>query len=245
MIPGSLPDAGLSPRMRGSPESSLCHILSRGPIPAHAGEPGGATGASFAVRAYPRACGGAHSGADGTSSDAGLSPRMRGSPGTTAMASAVVGPIPAHAGEPGLVGHRRSSRGAYPRACGGAVRERCCVRGSTGLSPRMRGSLRDTEGGDGIIGPIPAHAGEPGLWTRSPPACGAYPRACGGAGSRLRSRRSARGLSPRMRGSHACRSRASRMAGPIPAHAGEPRHRRSRQHSPGAYPRACGGAGCH
>ena len=50
---------GLSPPMRGSRPPGLPGHRGRGSIPAHAGEPSGATGQSCGQRVYPRPCGGA------------------------------------------------------------------------------------------------------------------------------------------------------------------------------------------
>ena len=58
----------------------------------------------------------------------------------------------------------------------------------------------------------------------------------------MRSGLSARGLSPRMRGSPYGRPLRAADPGPIPAHAGEPAWRRARRTPARAYPRACGGA---
>ena len=52
-------DAGLSPRMRGSHVDLVNGDSVGGPIPAHAGEPTRLVARKPAVRAYPRACGGA------------------------------------------------------------------------------------------------------------------------------------------------------------------------------------------
>ena len=213
---------GLSPRMRGSPQRPHRLKHRRGPIPAHAGEPGRADVTHRWAGAYPRACGGALRFMAARSVAWGLSPRMRGSRGQRDLGVRLRGPIPAHAGEPFGSGCCWGSSWAYPRACGGAAARAAAIAADWGLSPRMRGShpqadvvLRDR-------GPIPAHAGEP------PPlrttACDrrAYPRACGGASTGRLTICCAPGLSPRMRGSLEHRAADFLGRGPIPAHAGEP-----------------------
>ena len=56
--------------------------------------------ASYGQWVYPRACGGTGSNALVPSVGMGLSPRMRGNPIQVTPYSAMVGSIPAHAGEP-------------------------------------------------------------------------------------------------------------------------------------------------
>ena len=213
---------GLSPRMRGSPQSSIPKPLSIG--------------------AYPRACGGAHPRGTPHPRARGLSPRMRGSLSQIADQLGGQGPIPAHAGEPRR--RRRPGRPAraYPRACGGARVAKFCTEDAKGLSPRMRGSQSVAPFFFLSDGPIPAHAGEPLPASNCVDGERAYPRACGGALQFHPINAHDRGLSPRMRGSRA-RGRALQAGvGPIPAHAGEPTELHDPGRDPGAYPRACGGA---
>ena len=211
--------------MRGSRIADGLEPERRGPIPAHAGEPTQSCRSGLLPRAYPRACGGADSGRIAALRDGGLSPRMRGSRCCEGGSGMMTGPIPAHAGEP----HHASGAGcrprAYPRACGGAGRTPDLVALEGGLSPRMRGSQIHHPEPLFVLGPIPAHAGEPvdGLQQRI--ELGAYPRACGGAAMTPRPSRMVTGLSPRMRGSQFEAVRQERCAGPIPAHAGEPKAR--------------------
>ena len=55
--------------------------MSRGSIPACAGEPSAGTRSTRMRRVYPRVCGGAASTLRTTAHVGGLSPRVRGSPG--------------------------------------------------------------------------------------------------------------------------------------------------------------------
>ena len=187
---------GLSPRMRGSRRRSVSRRCLPGPIPAHAGEPPLRLDRTFPAhageprerelvgyraRAYPRACGGALRSHHQALAPHGLSPRMRGSRTRVQGRSVREGPIPAHAGEPERAAGWDGDPGAYPRACGGAIAVYQDVRGSAGLSPRMRGSHEVGIGAAAIAGPIPAHAGEPSSCAVAWMKDGAYPRACGGA----------------------------------------------------------------
>ena len=233
---------GLSPRMRGSRADVDDGEALEGPIPAHAGEPAWVRLSPDPQGAYPRACGGAHLAAEIQQSCAGLSPRMRGSRGSSAVRIVSAGPIPAHAGEPVELDGAGIFTGAYPRACGGAMPSALALAPLRGLSPRMRGSLRPAAGPHPVGGPIPAHAGEPSAISAVPRVTGAYPRACGGAKAKAEGIRAGVGLSPRMRGSRRLAARAGALGGPIPAHAGEPMPRTARASAGRAYPRACGGA---
>ena len=74
------PLAGLSPRVRGSLDGDDHHAAHVRSIPAGAGEPtsGNRRGRSWGV--YPRGCGGAFKKVQKSGENAGLSPRVRGSP---------------------------------------------------------------------------------------------------------------------------------------------------------------------
>ena len=110
-----------------------------------------------------------------------------------------------------------------------------------GLSPRMRGNPRRRVHQVPPLGSIPAHAGEP-RWRVCDGVChGVYPRACGGTSGWDRSWEPFTGLSPRMRGNHACGLQCPRYMGSIPAHAGEPLTWTPTSSAKGVYPRACGG----
>ncbi|SNR55768.1 hypothetical protein SAMN06265378_1093 [Paracoccus sediminis] len=130
----------------------------------------------------------------------------------------------------------------YPRGCGGAGNNGKGHPRERGLSPRVRGSLREVGDSTDLTGSIPAGAGEP-AWRR---CCATrrrvYPRGCGGAGRDGPQAGNRPGLSPRVRGSH-FRATIKRVRnGSIPAGAGEP-SRGGRQHRPDrVYPRGCGGA---
>ena len=112
----------------------------------------------------------------------------------------------------------------------------------SGLSPRVRGSLRGVRAARGIRGSIPACAGEPrrGYGFSCPNTV--YPRVCGGAVGRSVTLSGIGGLSPRVRGSPAPRSSRSRRCGSIPACAGEPDQAGESAAVDWVYPRVCGGA---
>ena len=155
-----------------------------------------------------------------------------------------MGSIPAHAGEPRPDAHGVRRDGVYPRACGGTsttIRKTWAARG---LSPRMRGNLREAPHAGMPDGSIPAHAGEPSSVIGMIISAWVYPRACGGTVEQGRWTKRHKGLSPRMRGNRTTFSGSTRASGSIPAHAGEPQHAHQDDDELRVYPRACGGTPC-
>ena len=122
---------GLSPRMRGN-------------LAAHGVNPGGTPGINDDPLAYR-----------------GLSPRMRGNQQPHNRSPCWRGSIPAHAGEPHVIGVRDPRARVYPRACGGTILQAFAAAREEGLSPRMRGNHQRAGIGLVLRGSIPAHAGEP------------------------------------------------------------------------------------
>ena len=96
----STPSRGLSPLTRGNLGFSRFTSGVDGPIPAHAGEPHRLGYQPIRKRAYPRSRGGTSMVADASAPLNGLSPLTRGNPVPALHIVAVLGPIPAHAGEP-------------------------------------------------------------------------------------------------------------------------------------------------
>ena len=215
-----------------------------GSIPAGAGEPLPRTGRHPRCGVYPRGCGGASTTAPAHVDDPGLSPRVRGSLQDRQVCGALVGSIPAGAGEPshGPLGPRAS--GVYPRGCGGAAANLPDRNLPAGLSPRVRGSHTYQVTGFPRGRSIPAGAGEPPSIPSRRVRNRVYPRGCGGAQDVCGIRKDHPGLSPRVRGSPPSCAASFARQGSIPAGAGEPgwngiAPRRSR-----VYPRGCGGASC-
>ncbi|TXT36589.1 MAG: Uncharacterized protein FD135_4175, partial [Comamonadaceae bacterium] len=110
----------------------------------------------------------------------GLSPLARGNPSGEFVQSAGNGPIPARAGEPLMLDHILSHSRAYPRSRGGTVMNRDGLNVLTGLSPLARGNRMNQPTALGLLGPIPARAGEPQAQSAQAAASGAYPRSRGG-----------------------------------------------------------------
>ena len=238
---GTLTLHGLSPRVRGNRVVVFPVLTGNGSIPARAGEPAAQIRRRSRRTVYPRACGGTRLTHTGTLTLHGLSPRVRGNRVVVFPVLTGNGSIPARAGEPAAQIRRRSRRTVYPRACGGTIDGRRLSTGAGGLSPRVRGNLRQCIPRPRWRWSIPARAGEPGRrlpgadWKR------VYPRACGGTGGSDPAPKPKNGLSPRVRGNHARCHPFSPSRRSIPARAGEPTVRSCERASVRVYPRACGG----
>ena len=152
---------GLSPRVRGNQAFHRRLKRLEGSIPARAGEPPSPPPVLTVREVYPRACGGTKSPWSRSRRSRGLSPRVRGNHCFQWRYGAQGRSIPARAGEPNVVCHRRQASAVYPRACGGTVPTGESLMQEVGLSPRVRGNL----GVDGVVAvrdrSIPARAGEP------------------------------------------------------------------------------------
>ncbi len=227
--------------MRGNPDHRRSLLQRDGSIPAHAGEPRPRWPLSASTGVYPRACGGTSLSRAPCSPSPGLSPRMRGNLTSKSIPPILMGSIPAHAGEPPRRRRARPPDRVYPRACGGTNKTHASESVPLGLSPRMRGNRSDRVERGGHDGSIPAHAGEPPVFSLVATAERVYPRACGGTFLSPHGDQSVPGLSPRMRGNRSnIRFRRS-LQGSIPAHAGEPRRATKKSSGERVYPRACGG----
>ena len=110
---------GLSPRVRGNPNSAGQTVARIGSIPARAGEPPCRSPCKPLREVYPRACGGTRSNAPTWIVGCGLSPRVRGNPQGSSPPAWCVRSIPARAGEPLHNPIRFHLAQVYPRACGG------------------------------------------------------------------------------------------------------------------------------
>ena len=112
--------------------------------------------------------------------------------------------------------------------------------GLVGSSPRMRG----THLVDGLVGLgrgiIPAYAGNTGRWLPDIRSRRDHPRVCGEHQMITSAISSARGSSPRMRGTPAVRSQVGRVEGIIPAYAGNTCCELSHAAEGWDHPRVCG-----
>ena len=216
-----LGNGGLSPRVRGNPNTP------RSPLPPR--------------QVYPRVCGGTAFDPHLMQNPDGLSPRVRGNPLGSTTPVRTLGSIPACAGEPHRDDCGPGRHQVYPRVCGGTVRLELPANIREGLSPRVRGNPGFLDEPLIIVGSIPACAGEPHRDDCGPGRHQVYPRVCGGTEVSTLQRYTWTGLSPRVRGNPDECLRIFDIRGSIPACAGEP----ARAGRPGAscrvYPRVCGG----
>ena len=171
----------------------------------------------------------------------GLSPRARGNLERLVAPVRVDGTIPACAGEPPAGPATRPTCWDYPRVRGGTYSVRPSTSNVPGLSPRARGNRRVAVcAGDGA-GTIPACAGEPPAPCWPTGRSGDYPRVRGGTASCAACPWSPYGLSPRARGNLIDQLADDRVAGTIPACAGEPSRTSPAVSRSADYPRVRGG----
>ena len=237
---GAVAESGLSPLTRGNHAGDLAELVGAGPIPAHAGQPEDRREPGIHPGAYPRSRGATGSADTGLGVPLGLSPLTRGNRGAGQHAPAGRGPIPAHAGQPFLGIPGFSGSGAYPRSRGATRRDIYTEWEMMGLSPLTRGNLGEAQYAVHGGGPIPAHAGQPSMGTRSPAPRRAYPRSRGATDLVRNGDLLHRGLSPLTRGNRQAGDERTWPCGPIPAHAGQPCCRAVGSTPTRAYPRSRG-----
>ena len=157
--PSTTPLIGSSPRMRGTPHGSESSVHSDRIIPAHAGNSCVQRIRMRLCSDHPRACGELLGRRSFFCGVLGSSPRMRGTRRDPARQHMIMRIIPAHAGNSSRSRLRRASCSDHPRACGELSVSNALIDGSTGSSPRMRGTLRLSAVVRVVDRIIPAHAG--------------------------------------------------------------------------------------
>ena len=233
---------GPSPRGRGSRLLERPAISLAGSIPAWAGEPQKAVGASGLVRVHPRVGGGAGVMCSMRARGTGPSPRGRGSHLLPPRLPRDLGSIPAWAGEPARVFFARAPFKVHPRVGGGAERSPSRGEAREGPSPRGRGSHMGQAPAIPDVRSIPAWAGEPSTSRGDIRRSGVHPRVGGGAGGQRPDADHDEGPSPRGRGSHRNGGCHGGACGSIPAWAGEPSTVCSASRKRRVHPRVGGGA---
>ncbi len=150
----------------------------------------------------------------------GSSPRVRGTPTTTAGATGRPGIIPACAGNTRCRLPRAARWWDHPRVCGEHQNFRMRSVGCAGSSPRVRGTPWCVRvRGDGV-GIIPACAGNTIWLIRAPYTDRDHPRVCGEHYGRYSLPTASVGSSPRVRGTPTAVPTSRRRLGIIPACAG-------------------------
>ncbi len=152
-------DLGSSPRMRGTHPRNRTGEAQGRFIPAHAGNTSSQFHALRSSAVHPRACGEHPTARSCLSTEAGSSPRMRGTHTARYNRLAQDRFIPAHAGNTPQAARLQAQPPVHPRACGEHIAHQQSYCSKTGSSPRMRGTrlrpgrrLRPSRF-------IPAHAG--------------------------------------------------------------------------------------
>jgi len=130
---------GLSPRVRGHLRAVDPQDASAGSIPACAGASEKWGKDRVPKRVYPRVCGGILRRLAVSTNSIGLSPRVRGHRGDSAVSTSEERSIPACAGASPRLGHPLDVHKVYPRVCGGIYGGTIPTALSKGLSPRVRG----------------------------------------------------------------------------------------------------------
>ncbi len=231
---------GASPRMRGTVRGQRGTNACGRCIPAHAGN-GGCHGSSpQVVSVHPRACGERDATSFLQARQGGASPRMRGTARRPGPAASWCRCIPAHAGNGGELSISGGASTVHPRACGEREVIARDTDGTSGASPRMRGTERRARGRDCGSRCIPAHAGNGPRHSALVFLAQVHPRACGERAQIAGRRNWSIGASPRMRGTAGARGLHRGPRRCIPAHAGNgPRDSRGTSVQR-VHPRACG-----
>ena len=178
-------------------------------IPAHAGNTFGARALDRGQAVHPRACGEHRFLPPPPSPLAGSSPRMRGTQNTPQGNAALIGFIPAHAGNTPDGRLCLHARPVHPRACGEHQRPPQAAHGDAGSSPRMRGTRLKNLLRSLVMRFIPAHAGNTHLVAPMVHIRPVHPRACGEHRRDTFVGESRSGSSPRMRGTLLLQARES------------------------------------
>ena len=132
--------AGSSPRMRGTPRVRILSSMMVGIIPAYAGNTDAARPRRWPTGDHPRVCGEHRPFVAIRLIQTGSSPRMRGTHQVSSRRVAIMGIIPAYAGNTGVWWASGALRRDHPRVCG---EHRLAAGGDEsgqGSSPRMRGT---------------------------------------------------------------------------------------------------------
>ena len=174
--------------------------------------------------------------------DTGLSPRVRGSPGSYRSPHLRVRSIPTCAGQPARDCFRLCRRTVYPHVCGAAIRTETHNICEAGLSPRVRGSHVGGMRVSAEDGSIPTCAGQPLVAAVIITQARVYPHVCGAAIDHTFYLYPFYGLSPRVRGSLNNILNNDIGYRSIPTCAGQPRAGTTHFHQHRVYPHVCGAA---
>ncbi len=131
---------GSSPRVRGTAPRRKAPRAPHRFIPARAGNGSSCKPSGSRTSVHPRACGERHTEVRRSSVGSGSSPRVRGTVWDVHSGTVTGRFIPARAGNGPAWGRAGSNRTVHPRACGERTRLDRISRGTSGSSPRVRGT---------------------------------------------------------------------------------------------------------
>ncbi len=238
------PRCGSSPRLRGTRAARLAATKAVRFIPAPAGNTTTGRRRSTTTTVHPRACGEHFCASRVSWCLVGSSPRLRGTHGERPARCGAARFIPAPAGNTRLMSPRVCSKAVHPRACGEHPTPSGIIVGSTGSSPRLRGTHESDYPLQGIRRFIPAPAGNTRCAYRSVVRISVHPRACGEHPSTPTTGTMPPGSSPRLRGTQTRSQPRGDLARFIPAPAGNTPSGNSRVAPKAVHPRACGEHTC-
>ncbi len=152
-------NTGSSPRTRGTDSTLHADCINCRLIPAHAGNRTAGWRVPAQLPAHPRARGEQATVTSGVINLGGSSPRTRGTDHRGKARVGVERLIPAHAGNRKSLACLSSSGSAHPRARGEQAYGVRSAIGTTGSSPRTRGTVREDRVHHLVGRLIPAHAG--------------------------------------------------------------------------------------
>ena len=219
------------------------HIIEHGFqrfIPAYAGNIYDLFLGSCLQTVHPRVCGEHAYVFEFCATDAGSSPRMRGTFLTEGVYPAFSRFIPAYAGNINLVLACLVTPAVHPRVCGEHIELTYEPAQGDGSSPRMRGTSRMPFKISGLKRFIPAYAGNITQATRYSCQGAVHPRVCGEHSEQVFLNDLEFGSSPRMRGTYLISFRSDTVIRFIPAYAGNMAGMGNNVIKLSVHPRVCG-----
>ena len=190
--------------------------------------------------AHPRRCGADVLIQAAEDPQVGSSPQVRGRPGRCCGCFKLRRLIPAGAGQTTSWSVIGSAIGAHSRRCGADAKLRAGAHQDMGSSPQVRGRRIPDVVIAGVLGLIPAGAGQTSASPRTPTASTAHPRRCGADRPRASASASVFGSSPQVRGRLGGLDALGRLCRLIPAGAGQTAAGCARSARWRAHPRRCG-----
>ena len=176
--------------------------------------------------------------------EAGSSPRMRGTLYSPCPMARCTGIIPAYAGNTAICLFSPVSRWDHPRVCGEHHWRKYFYSPYTGSSPRMRGTPASRSLSPRPNGIIPAYAGNTSAPRGAVERIGDHPRVCGEHVPSAAMGMIGSGSSPRMRGTHGRHIQNRKLAGIIPAYAGNTHASVTGERAKRDHPHVCGEHAC-